>query len=100
MFGIMNNTHNIDVSGYNCPIPVLKIKKVIKTLKKGERLKIIATDPMIKIDLPTFCRESNCKLIYIKDTEESIFCEIQVLYCYLRMLTINKDTKINIPPTY
>ena len=59
--------------------PVLKIKKVIKTLKKGEKLKIIATDPMIKIDLPTFCRESNCKLIYIKDTEESIFCEIQVL---------------------
>ena len=79
MFGLMNNIHNIDVSGYNCPIPVLKIKKVIKTLKKGEKLKIIATDPMIKIDLPTFCRESNCKLIYIKDTEESIFCEIQVL---------------------
>ena len=79
MFGIMINTHKIDVSGYNCPIPVLKIKKAIKTIKKGERLKIIATDPMIKIDLPTFCRESNCKLIYIKDNEESIFCEIQVL---------------------
>ena len=50
-----------------------------KMKKKGEKLKIIATDPMIKVDLPTFCRESNCKLIYIKDTEESIFCEFHVL---------------------
>ena len=75
MFGLMNNIHNIDVSGYNCPIPVLKIKKVIKTLKKGEKLKIIATDPMIKVDLPTFCRESNCKLIYIKDTESPYFVD-------------------------
>ena len=33
MFGIMNNKHNIDVSGYNCPIPVLKIKKVIKKIE-------------------------------------------------------------------
>ena len=79
MFGIMNDIHNINVSGYDCPIPILKIKKVIKTLKKGERLKIIATDPMIKIDLPTFCREANCKLIYIKDGEACINCEIQVL---------------------
>tara|TARA_Y100001936_G_C15738838_1_gene489891 strand:- start:123 stop:362 length:240 start_codon:yes stop_codon:yes gene_type:complete len=79
MFGLMSKVKNIDVSGYNCPIPILKIKKVIKTLEKGERLKIIATDPMIKIDLPTFCHESNCKLIYMKHSHESIHSEIQVL---------------------
>ena len=79
MFGKMNRMHTIDVSGYNCPVPILKIKKVIKTLERGERLKIIATDPMIKIDLPTFCHESSCNLIYMKDLEESIHCEIQVL---------------------
>ena len=79
MFGKMNKMHTIDVSGYNCPVPILKIKKAIKPLEKGEILKIIATDPMIKIDLPTFCYESSCKLIYMEDSGESIHCEIQVL---------------------
>ena len=79
MFGRINRMHTIDVSGYNCPVPILKIKKTIKTLEKGERLRIIATDPMIKIDLPIFCNESSCKLIYMEDFEESIHCEIQVL---------------------
>ena len=59
MFGKMNRMHTIDVSGYNCPVPILKIKKAIKALERGERLKIIATDPMIKIDLPIFFHESS-----------------------------------------
>tara|TARA_B100000900_G_C20532900_1_gene697095 strand:- start:218 stop:445 length:228 start_codon:yes stop_codon:yes gene_type:complete len=75
----MKETKIIDVSGYNCPIPILKIKKEIKTLEKGEILSIIATDPMIKIDLPTFCYQENCKLISMADIEKTIRCEIQIL---------------------
>ncbi|MDH4224321.1 MAG: sulfurtransferase TusA family protein [Deltaproteobacteria bacterium] len=35
----------LDCRGMNCPLPILKTKKAIDTLKTGQILKMIATDP-------------------------------------------------------
>jgi len=37
--------HELDVTGLNCPLPVLKAQKRLKSLKTGETLKIIAYRP-------------------------------------------------------
>ncbi|MEX0584037.1 MAG: sulfurtransferase TusA family protein [Sneathiella sp.] len=50
--------HFLDTSGLNCPLPVLKARKVLKSLKEGERLRIIATDPASVIDFRHFCHVS------------------------------------------
>ncbi|MGB0683727.1 MAG: sulfurtransferase TusA family protein [Magnetovibrionaceae bacterium] len=47
----------IDCSGLECPLPVLKATKAMKGLKAGDRLIIIATDPASAIDIPHFCNE-------------------------------------------
>ena len=75
----MNRNHDIDLVGFKCPIPILKISKKIKQLSKGDTLSIVATDSMIKIDLPIFCNESNCRLIGIVDKGGNIFCKIEVI---------------------
>jgi len=45
----------LDTSGLKCPLPVLKAKKVLKTLTAGDRLTVIATDPGAMKDFHHFC---------------------------------------------
>ena len=35
----------LDASGLNCPLPILRAKKAIAGLESGQVLRIIATDP-------------------------------------------------------
>ncbi|OUR79521.1 hypothetical protein A9Q83_03725 [Alphaproteobacteria bacterium 46_93_T64] len=66
------NTHTLDTSGLNCPLPVLKAKKAIKELRGGDTLVVIATDPASYIDFGHFCHVSGHSLIS-KTEEEGIF---------------------------
>ena len=44
----------VDVKGYNCPIPLLRAKKALSAMRPGERLKVITTDPAAEIDFKVF----------------------------------------------
>ena len=46
----------IDASGLNCPLPLLKAKMALNGLGSGEVLKVIATDAGSQRDLRTFAR--------------------------------------------
>ena len=47
--------YTLDLSGYNCPIPVLKTKKFLSEISPGDRVNIITTDPASRVDLEDFC---------------------------------------------
>lgn len=55
--------HEIDAAGLLCPLPVLKARKRLESLKSGETLKLIATDPASVIDVPHFCNEQGHQLV-------------------------------------
>lgn len=55
--------HELDLTGLMCPLPVLKAQKRLKSMKAGEILKIIATDPAAAIDFPHYCNESGHELV-------------------------------------
>ncbi|GMQ88437.1 MAG: sulfurtransferase TusA [Gammaproteobacteria bacterium] len=42
----------LDTSGLNCPMPVMKTKKTLKGLESGQVLHVIATDPGSAEDIP------------------------------------------------
>lgn len=53
----------LDLSGLNCPLPVLKTKKFLATIEAGVKVKIITTDPASLSDLRDFCTKAGHKLI-------------------------------------
>lgn len=57
----MSNT--IDATGYNCPIPVLKARKAIKSLNAGDEIVVLASDPASAIDIPHFCNTTGNELL-------------------------------------
>jgi tRNA 2-thiouridine synthesizing protein A len=50
----MSHNDEIDCSGLNCPLPILKSKMKIDTMGAGEILKIITTDPGACKDIPAW----------------------------------------------
>jgi tRNA 2-thiouridine synthesizing protein A len=48
----------LDLSGLKCPLPVLRTRKVLRSLQPGERLLVICTDPLASIDVPNLIRET------------------------------------------
>lgn len=60
----IDSDHVIDASGYNCPVPIIKTKKLIDTILIGQTIKIISTDPGSMMDITTFCEQTKNSLIH------------------------------------
>ena len=57
-----------DFTGLKCPLPVLKAKRVLKTLEKGKKVVFISDDPASPIDFSHFS-ENEGYSISIKTSE-------------------------------
>ncbi len=53
----------LDASGLNCPLPILRTKKTLSSMEVGQVLKIIATDPGSVKDLEAFCNQTGHELL-------------------------------------
>ncbi len=56
-------TETLDTKGLNCPIPVLRTKKALKSLNVGDTLEILATDPGAVQDFEAFSRATGNELV-------------------------------------
>ncbi len=53
----------LDLRGYECPLPVLKTRNQLRKMGEGQKVWVITDDPLAGLDLPHFCREYGQKLI-------------------------------------
>ncbi len=70
--------HILDTSGLHCPLPVLKAKKAIKSLKAGDILTVIATDPASRIDFDHYCHISGNTLLSYTAENDIFTYQIQI----------------------
>lgn len=47
----------VDARGLLCPLPVLRLRKVLLAQPPGAVVALIATDAMAAVDVPHFCAE-------------------------------------------
>ncbi|HEC28105.1 MAG TPA: sulfurtransferase TusA family protein [Gammaproteobacteria bacterium] len=53
----------LDASGLNCPLPILRAKKSLAGLQSGQILHIIATDPGSVKDFEAFSKQTGNELM-------------------------------------
>jgi tRNA 2-thiouridine synthesizing protein A len=58
----MEYDNELDASGLNCPLPILRAKKTIALMESGKVLKILATDPGSVKDFEAFCNQTGHSL--------------------------------------
>jgi tRNA 2-thiouridine synthesizing protein A len=59
----------LDLKGLNCPLPVLRLAKAMRGAREGARFKVVATDPMSKLDIPHFCQTQGHVLVGTGETD-------------------------------
>ena len=57
----------LDASGLNCPLPILRAKKALAALESGQVLHIIATDPGAIKDFEAFSKQTGNELMESKE---------------------------------
>ncbi len=64
----------IDASGLNCPLPLLRLKKALVKMASGEVVKVIATDPAAHLDFGVYTEQVGHQIIeYNHEAERQIF---------------------------
>jgi len=53
----------IDTSGLNCPLPILRTKKALASMASGQTLSVIATDPGSVPDFKAYARQPGNELL-------------------------------------
>jgi tRNA 2-thiouridine synthesizing protein A len=53
----------VDATGLSCPMPVIELAKAIREVAVGERVRLLATDPAAKVDVPVWCRMQRQQLV-------------------------------------
>ncbi|MCE7027975.1 sulfurtransferase TusA family protein [Jiella sp. CBK1P-4] len=53
----------LDLRGLRCPLPVLHTQKRLKMLRRGDRLRVLADDPLAALDIANLCREDGHRLV-------------------------------------
>lgn len=67
----------IDSSGLNCPLPVLKARKALSAMSSGQRLHLIATDPGANKDIPAFCKMTGNPLVDNTEADGKLYFTIE-----------------------
>ncbi|MCA3721255.1 sulfurtransferase TusA family protein [Phenylobacterium sp.] len=56
----------VDARGHHCPVPTLRLRRALA--EAGDReVRLLADDPMARIDVPHFIQESGARLLGISE---------------------------------
>ena len=59
----MDIHRELDTRGLNCPLPILKTKKLLAEMHSGEVLRVVSTDPGSMRDFQAFARQTGNELL-------------------------------------
>jgi len=68
----MEFSKEVDATGLNCPLPILRCKKGLSEVEPAQVLKVISTDPGSVKDFNAFCVQTGHELLQL-DQDDSIF---------------------------
>ena len=53
----------VDARGHRCPVPTLRLRRALERVGSGAIVRLLADDPMARIDVPHFCATEGYSLI-------------------------------------
>jgi tRNA 2-thiouridine synthesizing protein A len=53
----------VDARGHHCPVPTLRLRRALEHAPAGAHVRLLADDPMARIDVPHFAAEAGFELV-------------------------------------
>jgi len=66
---MVNVEVEVDAKGMYCPMPIVKLKKATKTMETGQVLRLVATDPGAKRDVPAWANKTGAEILESNEQE-------------------------------
>ena len=73
----MTVDQELDATGLNCPLPLLKTKVLLNDLNSGQVLRVKATDRGSLADIPAFCAKVGHPLLAVEELENCYVFVVQ-----------------------
>ena len=64
----------IDTRGLSCPLPVLKVRKAMRSIENGTAVQVLATDPLADQDFRAYCEASGCAFLSVDKLDGDVLC--------------------------
>jgi tRNA 2-thiouridine synthesizing protein A len=58
----------VDARGHRCPVPTLKLRRALDAAPAGARVRLLADDPLARIDVPHFAAEAGMEVLETAET--------------------------------
>ena len=53
----------VDARGHRCPVPTLRLRRALEDAPAGGRVRLLADDPLARIDVPHFAAEVGAEIV-------------------------------------
>ncbi len=53
----------VDARGHHCPVPTLRLRRALQDAPSGARVRLLADDPMARIDVPHFAGQVGAEIL-------------------------------------
>jgi len=53
----------VDARGHRCPVPTLRLRRALEAAPQGARVRLLADDPLARIDVPHFAAEIGAEVL-------------------------------------
>jgi tRNA 2-thiouridine synthesizing protein A len=57
----------VDARGHRCPVPTLRLRRALERAAPGQRVRLLADDPLARIDVPHFLTAKGYRLVESED---------------------------------
>ncbi len=57
----------IDARGHRCPVPTLRLRRALEEAAPGAHVRLLADDPLARIDVPHFAASAGATVIEVVD---------------------------------
>jgi len=57
----------VDARGHHCPVPSLRLRRALENASGGDQVRLLAPDPMARLDVPHLASSVGADLLAIAD---------------------------------
>jgi tRNA 2-thiouridine synthesizing protein A len=62
----------VDARGHRCPVPTLRLRRALERAPAGARVRLLADDPMARIDVPHFAGQVGADVVEQSDKDGAL----------------------------
>jgi len=59
----------VDARGHRCPVPTLKLRRALESAPAGAVVRLLADDPLARIDVPHFAAQVGARVLEQADVD-------------------------------